>query len=219
MSQRSGNLASLVSYLRICHILVGRNVGPMTEHLPHLRPTPLTSQGIPLRHNQAADAPGILAGSAVLALTRAVVGSGGTRGHGRGRRPGEPYGGVAEPVSSITPARLASFTLPAGTGAGRTSAVDSWPTRSSRPPPRLASLVARDHHHLGSQVLTDTSLSGSVFWRYPVPTPPLRVPQFDSRTARRPSALANGISSTRTAGILTNHHVGGRWRHADGPAG
>ena len=124
----------------------------MTDHMPHLH----TMQGV-AGHPQGATRPRmrrILAGSAVLALSGAVVGSGGTLA-AMALASGRESPMLASPASAAITARLASVTLPAGAAAGTTSAVDPSAdpvvSASAEVSPAVVTIIT-------SSQVTDTSL-------------------------------------------------------------
>ena len=172
----------------------------MTEQQPDLFPT----TGIP-GHSQ--DAPRlrrrrILAGSAVLALSAAIVGSGGTLA-------ATAVGGalegpiVASPATAPITARVASVTLPTGAGAGATSAVDPSAdpvvTASAEVSPAVVTIIT-------SSQVTDTSLGPDQGSTQPN-SGSQGQSQFGLPDGQTPLGLGSGFIFDANGWILTNHHV------------
>ena len=172
----------------------------MTEQQPDLYPTtgiPGPDQGTPkLRRRR------VLAGSALLVLTGAVVGSGGTLAT-------FAVGGGLESAVAAAPttvpitARLASVTLPSGTGAGTTSAVDASTDpvvmASAEVSPAVVTIIT-------SSQATDTGLGPDQGSSQPNSSSQGQS-QFGLPDGQTPVGLGSGFIFDANGWILTNHHV------------
>jgi S1-C subfamily serine protease len=172
----------------------------MTDHMPHLH----TMQGV-AGHPQGATRPRmrrILAGSAVLALSGAVVGSGGTLA-AMALASGRESPMLASPASAAITARLASVTLPAGAAAGTTSAVDPSAdpvvSASAEVSPAVVTIIT-------SSQVTDTSLGQDPGTTRP-DTGSQGQSQFGIPDGQTPVGLGSGLIFDANGWILTNHHV------------